>query len=1395
MKLGALSSNLSPTLLLLGIAVLIVLIFALILFVLWRTKKKQEAAGAEAQAQEPAKEDAAPQAEPSTAVKPAVASVSEAQTRSSVGSAVQFLKANTAGLGGKYRTPWFLVLGASGSGKSTLLDHSGISLSLREGATDFGVGQGIQWRFFDGGVILDVPGNFFLRADHTGSDERNWKALLRNVERNRPQRPIDGVVLTIPCTELFGDTAVSPAVIGQRAAQIFDKLWQIQKWSGLCFPVYVVVTKCDLVPGFKSLARQLPSHYRREMFGWSNPYNLEAAFEAGWVDQGFEELTRQVNRLQSEVLVARHGIADVDELFLFSGKLQELRRPLRIYLGQIFKHSAYRESLQFRGFYFAGDATEKEEQGPELPRAMAAAASHSGSSMSVDDDYLPVTGDVLGLTPALHAEPQPAPIFVTDLFESKVFPERGLAKPVSRVHLSKNRWVLSSQAACIVAVVLLVAGVWFNYFKLAKGRAEYVPMLDNVYEELTKMENRENSTALTAEENDSAHYLLRVVQSSSGNRFRTIFYPTSLIAPLEKRLQEAMVPVFKKLVLVSFRQQLLKKGDLLGSTTLTRSCPQGPASALAQQDAYQQLCGFTSELLLLEQNIDMYNRVSSRGQGNSHEIARLEEYLSGRQLPESFVENHNPYFDLALKQSSGEPIDRKDVNQNGAVVAMKDLTRGLFQQWFPKNPLLFQLDWIRQKIDNLDEVQTASDLITLSNSLKQVHDETGSPEFTWVGRNDFQLTPDLGSVTTDVVNKSQYFLVDNSESLRAFINQTGKQEFAEFRGRRDSARTRLTGELLRFENGTVQLAANADTLRTYLDDLLKQPFAQRDLTDQINTSIDSKQELLWNKDLLQEATGMPEQYQHFIKPELANAPAEMQHAFQQIAEGRLESNIMELIAQAQKFQPLPSSEDVELAIVPELQSFQESAGDFSSLLEHLQELGLTDAYDDLLKTTVSQASNLLRRIDNSYEAQSPYGTTGGSFNRWNGENTAAWAGFDAHNGDEVTQYVLFQRQQAQQYAAKATPLVDFLSTRVSMNGKDPGRTVVKWQGIVSDLQKYASKVPGTSLAGLEDFIGVDVPKVASDNCQAGFLTTAAVGSNYFAQRQEALRRSLYSRCRFLSEQNAVREYAGIAKFFNDNLAGKFPFSGPPREQLPSEADPLDVVKLYGMVDSFGKPIRAGLQKGDFGDSYSQVLDFLNQLDGLRPVFGSLLAGQQDPVPILDIVPAFRVNQSREINGNQIIDWSLQVGADTFRYHDPERAGRWNFGDPVKLVLRWAKDSPQQPTSARRPVDGRLNSRTVTFEYHDSWSLFSMLALHRPAANDFDRMVDPDPQTLVFAVNDTKSSDPVSASTGSNPETKVFVRIRLRAPGKAENLRLRPFPTEAPELDQTRAQAGAGGNHQ
>jgi type VI secretion system protein ImpL len=469
----------------------------------------------------------------------------------------------------------------------------------------------------------------------------------------------------------------------------------------------------------------------------------------------------------------------------------------------------------------------------------------------------------------------------------------------------------------------------------------------------------------------------------------------------------------------------------------------------------------------------------------------------------------------------------------------------------------------------------------------------------------------------------------------------------------------------------------------------------------------------------------------------------------------------------------------------EVQGFQDASPILTKLLDQFHQLGLYPSEQALSQLTTTQAGSLLRQVDQLFGAQSLYTPVGGTFDRWNGQNTPARGGFDVHNLDEMAQYLQFQRQELQQYAAEAAPLESFLEVRLPTGRREPEGLVGKWKKIIADLQKYDAKMPGSSLAGLEDFVSVEMDKVTPDNCQSSVLAaSASPGSDYFVQRREFLRRALATRCYYLSQQNAVRQYARIADLFNQRISGRFPFSPAPSEQLPSEADPQDVAELYRLLDTYSKSIHSGLQNGNFGSAHSQVLGFLNQMDALRPLFASLFTGEPSAVPMFDFVPVFRVNQGREIKGNHIIDWTLQVGTDTFRYREPERVGRWSFGQPVKLVLRWAKDSPDRPVPVKGASDARAtSSRSVSYEFRDSWALLNMVVRHEAAPTDFDRMVDPEPQTLAFTV----------AGTEQDPEAKVFIRVKLRPPGKPENLRLRGFPTEAPSLSDDQMRTAEGGS--
>ena len=203
---------------------------------------------------------------------------SDVELRTSFRRALRVLKSHVIGRDYLYRVPWYILAGESKSGKTSLLDSNGLEVSISD-SIESKKSRQLNWYFFDDGVVIDVPGDFVLRQNKT-ANHRGWNTILRLLQSYRPQRPLDGLVLTIPCTDLYGiDLETQEFELEQKAIYLYRKLWQAQRILGMRLPIYIVITKCDEVTGFNSFCKQLPEKLHTQMFGWSNPSALETAYE------------------------------------------------------------------------------------------------------------------------------------------------------------------------------------------------------------------------------------------------------------------------------------------------------------------------------------------------------------------------------------------------------------------------------------------------------------------------------------------------------------------------------------------------------------------------------------------------------------------------------------------------------------------------------------------------------------------------------------------------------------------------------------------------------------------------------------------------------------------------------------------------------------------------------------------------------------------------------------------------------------------------------------------------------------------------------------------------------------------------------------------------------------
>ena len=212
--------------------------------------------------------------------------------RQSFRGAVKLIESNLAARSERYQLSWTLLLNESAL-RPLPLGQCGLSSALSADSTLSAAAQGIDWHFFDGGVIVQ------LQAGHLGAPDPErassngvWDDFLGLCRGYRPQRPFDSIVLALPCAALLQTDPQGQLDLMARAKAIHRRLWLAQNRLALRFPIYLVVSECDALPGFATFGAALPEPLRRSMLGWSSPYELVAPFRGQWVDSAVDEIVR-----------------------------------------------------------------------------------------------------------------------------------------------------------------------------------------------------------------------------------------------------------------------------------------------------------------------------------------------------------------------------------------------------------------------------------------------------------------------------------------------------------------------------------------------------------------------------------------------------------------------------------------------------------------------------------------------------------------------------------------------------------------------------------------------------------------------------------------------------------------------------------------------------------------------------------------------------------------------------------------------------------------------------------------------------------------------------------------------------------------------------------------------
>lgn len=1256
-------------------------------------------------------------------------------------SSLSILQSKIPGNDYQYRAPWILALGEPSAGKTAILTQ----LETDSSAFGHDPALSVEWRFLSGGALIDVPGAFFFNNAQRATTDNNWNRFLRLIGRHRPYRPIDGIVLFVPAPELKKDGDAENAEREIRAGAIRAKLDRLQNVLAMVVPIYVVVTKCDHIRGFESFHAEINPDRECDLFGWSNPNTLETAFQAAWVDEAFDEIREGLRRLQIRIFSGR-AVNAADDLFLFPLELDRMRGSLRTYLTEIFRETAYVDPNFLRGIYFCGDVT-----GGNL--RLQPAAGSSASSSTVD----------LVLSPSAVAGFRPRIAFTRDLFDLKVFPESRIARPVGRMRLSRYRALISAQAALATLVIALGIGTTVGYNRLAYLKEHrFEGLLDVLSARI-----QEPTLASEPVSVETAYELVDTLGVSDAHGFRALFLPASWRDPIDTSVSSALADSFSREILPAFRNALDRKanaqiGNCLSVPAAEQTLP-NEVDALARLTVsddleYQQLDKSLRDYDALRDAIRRYDLLRGSGRGSFADLNRLFEYLLGRDIEDENRFRHNPYYQRALQQAVGPPVATTENNRLTDCAGKMTASRleNFFTSWFEKNnPLPDLTGNVADEIDKLQSGEQVSreDLKNLVDDVRRLDALLASGSFGWLRQTSFN--------PADFPALSQRLIAEpfaNPDYL-AGMNRQGNIAFAKLKETLLAENSDASGTILNLSGADIHVSTPVLALSSTLNALLSQDFMAE--ADAMAVPVAKGSAVLWNKASLARAAQLKDSFDKFVHDRLPLLPSALRSSVYAVAQNGLNTSVLQAVDRSRE--PVNGNGNDPSLLQVEIQSFQEAIPVLAQLQSSLA-AGTAKPRTDLNLMLTQEALSLATRIDSIPSAF--YAPAAGSLQRWDGSKPLSFASYSAENAEDLEAYLAREHDRIKGIALNyIEPLSQYLHSRGLLGPTG----FEKWPGIIQDIKDYEAKKPGNAVASLESFVRTNLDKITpAEGCQSA--TGLSRGSDVFLLRKASLQSEAARRCSELLLATYTEQIAG---FFNQRLAGKFPFGPVPATPDVQEADPNDTVQFLQAEEQIGPGLLSYLRKQS---NYSDVLEFVEQSEALRQMFAE---GLKDGKLFVDSPITLRANRAGEIGGDHIIDWEFQTGDQIAKYPDPVKGLRWAWGNPVRVLLRFAKDSPERPVAN---PDGKVDGLTVTYEAHDPWALFTLLRNHPGLDADFGASIAKS-TGIIRLVIPTALSGPRTATAQASGKAVVFLRLAAQATGTKEprQIPIATFPQRAPQI--------------
>lgn len=358
--------------------------------------------------------------------------------------------------GDRYRLPWYLLLGAEGAGKTAIVLNSGLVLPYR---AEDAPGVAADFHLADQAVLVEIDGRFLEQSEQPVT--ALWLRMLDHLRRLRPQQPANGIIVAVSAGELM---AMTPEALLDFSSTVRRRLDEAASRLRTRAPIYLVVTKLDLLVGFEEFFEAMSADERAMVLGLP----LDGAGAAGGTSaerfaQGFADL---VERLSDQLLFRLQEEPDMERrrrLFEFPSHFAAMRAALEPFVAYIAAQHRFDAAPQVRGLFFAS-ATQAGPSVDALTPQLAGSFAQQPRNLALRHD---------------GAQTRGRPYFLRGLIRDVVVPEAslgGLTRPAAMVVRARG---IAANVLLTVAAFALIALWWLSF---SEGRAYTARLADGIEE-------------------------------------------------------------------------------------------------------------------------------------------------------------------------------------------------------------------------------------------------------------------------------------------------------------------------------------------------------------------------------------------------------------------------------------------------------------------------------------------------------------------------------------------------------------------------------------------------------------------------------------------------------------------------------------------------------------------------------------------------------------------------------------------------------------------------------------------------------------------------------------------------------------------------------------------------